>query len=135
MYEIIGDDVPEFLSVPVLTGSTGVGGGSMARADSRDDATLLAGPVIVGVGVLFSTHEDLAVTVHLAGDFNGWSTDAAPLTDEDGDGIWTIVIELDPGSYQYKFVADGGVRWFEDAGNADFVSDPYGGRNSLVVVE
>jgi len=135
VYEILGDEVPEFLSVPVLTGSTGVGGGSMARAASQNDATLLAGPVMVDGGVLFSTREDTAASVHLAGDFNDWSTDAAPLTDEDGDGIWTIVLELDPGSYQYKFVADGGVRWFEDEGNAEFVPDPYGGRNSLVVVE
>jgi len=135
VYEILGDDVPEFLSVPVLTGTTQVGGGSMARAASQDDATLLAGPVMVDGGVLFSTRDDGAVTVSLAGDFNGWSTDATPMTDEDGDGIWTVVIELDPGSYEYKFVADGGARWFEDTGNPEFVPDPYGGRNSLVVVE
>ncbi len=135
VYEIMGDDVPEFLSVPVLTGTSTGGGGSMARADSEDDAEFLAGPVQVDGGVLFSTREALAVTVHLAGDFNGWSTDATPMSDDDGDDIWTVVIELEPGSYQYKFVSDGGARWFEDAGNPDGVSDPYGGKNSLVVVE
>lgn len=136
VYEILGDPVPEFLSEPVLMGSSGSGGGgAMARADSQDDATLLAGPVLVEGGVLFSTRDELGVTVHLAGDFNGWSTDATPMSDEDGDGVWTVVIELDPGTYQYKFVSDGGARWFEDEGNPEFVADPYGGRNSVVVVE
>jgi len=136
VYEILGDEVPEFLSVPVLIGSPGVGGGgSMVRADSQDDATLLAGPVMVDGGVLFSTKDGLGVTVHLAGDFNGWSPDATPMADEDGDDIWTVVIELEPGTYEYKFVSDGGARWFEDEGNPEFNPDPYGGRNSLVVVE
>ncbi|MCD4691233.1 hypothetical protein K8S17_07210 [bacterium] len=135
VYEIMGDELPAFLSVPIVTTSGGAGGGAMARADGADDATLLAGPVYVGDGVLFSIRENTAGTIHLAGAFNAWSTDATPMADDDGDGIWTVVIELEPGSYEYKFVIDGGAQWVADSGNSESVPDPYGGQNSLVVVE
>lgn len=45
-------------------------------------------------------------TVYVAGDFNSWSADANPMTDEDGDGVWTAVIPLPDGSIQYKFQLD-----------------------------
>ena len=107
----------------------------MARAESAEGAELLAGPVLTPEGVLFSHAHASASTVHLAGEFNGWSTDATPMEDPDGDGVWTVVVELPPGRYEYKFVVDGGARWVEDAGNPDTVPDPYGGRNSVIVVE
>ncbi len=136
VYEILGDPVPEFLSVSVLTGAAGDGGGgAMARAESPDEATLLAGPVLLDDGVLFSVRDGSASSVHVAGEFNGWSTDATPLSDDDGDGVWTAVVELEPGRYEYKFVIDGGAKWVADEGNEEFVPDPYGGRNSIVVVE
>jgi hypothetical protein len=46
-----------------------------------------------------------------------------------------VVVELDPGRYEYKFVVDGGAIWLDDKGNPEGVPDPYGGRNSVVVVE
>ena len=46
-------------------------------------------------------------TVFAAGTFNNWSEDAFPLTDSDGDGVWSGDIDLFPGSFQYKFHVDG----------------------------
>ena len=40
------------------------------------------------------------------GSFNGWSGNAHPLSDNDGDGIWETTINLAPGDYEYKFAAD-----------------------------
>ena len=37
------------------------------------------------------------------GMFNGWCGDCAPMTDEDGDNVWTLAIDLEDGSYDYKF--------------------------------
>ncbi|MGE5586146.1 MAG: hypothetical protein ACM309_11570 [Bacillota bacterium] len=74
-----------------------------------------------------------ATSVNVAGTFNGWSATANPMSDPEGDGIWAAVIELAPGSYQYKFVVNGD-KWYEDPYAADFVSDGYGGKNSIVYV-
>ncbi|MGE5572433.1 MAG: hypothetical protein ACM3ZU_05350 [Bacteroidota bacterium] len=74
-----------------------------------------------------------AMSVNVAGTFNGWSATANPMSDPEGDGIWAAVIELAPGSYQYKFVVNGD-KWYEDPYAADFVSDGYGGKNSIVYV-
>ena len=46
-------------------------------------------------------------TVHLNGSFAGWCGDCIPMSDDDGDGIWTVTIPLDDGDYQYKFTVNG----------------------------
>jgi arabinogalactan endo-1,4-beta-galactosidase len=43
-------------------------------------------------------------TVGLAGDFNAWQPQAAPLADPDGDGIWAAPHDLAQGNHSYKFV-------------------------------
>ena len=136
VFTLTGAEPPSFLSEPVLMSSTAAtGGGAMARADSAEDAVLLAGPVILPDGVLFSHKNATASSVHLAGEFNGWSTSATPMADKDGDGVWTVTIELQPGRYEYKFVIDGGVAWEPDPGNPETVDDNHGGQNSVLVIE
>lgn len=71
-----------------------------------------------------------ASKVSLAGEFNGWSDAANPLKNDGG--TWTLVLDLAPGTYQYKFVADG--QWKQDPGNPDGVPDGFGGNNSVVTV-
>ena len=107
----------------------------MARAETTEDAELLAGPVMTPAGVLFSHAHASASSVHLAGDFNGWDPGAQELSDEDGDGVWTVTLEVAPGRYEYKFVIDGGASWELDTGNPERVGDNHGGENSVIVVE
>ena len=45
--------------------------------------------------------------VFLNGNFNGWCGECTPMSDDDGDGIWTITIELEDGDYEYKFTVNG----------------------------
>ncbi|TPW15300.1 MAG: hypothetical protein FD129_921, partial [bacterium] len=53
-------------------------------------------------------------SVHLAGEFNGWSATAWPMSDADGDLVWTLTTPLETGrSYQYKYVVDG-TEWVTD---------------------
>ncbi|MBD3349166.1 MAG: hypothetical protein GF400_08230, partial [Candidatus Eisenbacteria bacterium] len=135
-YTIVGRTPPDFLSESVLGGEdAGTGGGVMARAETPDDAELLEGPVRVPEGYLFSVRAPEADSVHLAGGFNDWSTSATPMSDEDGDGTWTVVADIAPGTYEYKFAIDGGARWVEDQGNPNTAPDPYGGVNSVLVAE
>ncbi len=45
--------------------------------------------------------------VYLAGDFNDWDPSGTPL-EHQGDGLWTVSLELDPGAWPYKFVESSG---------------------------
>ncbi len=93
-------------------------------------------------GILFQYEAPSAKLVTLAGNFNNWGgTEGGgrydptidPMTDTDGDGIWTIVVPLPPGRYQYKFVIDNGVRWEMDPSNAN-TGEEGGIENSLIIV-
>jgi alpha-amylase/alpha-mannosidase (GH57 family) len=135
VYRLIGAEPPQMLEQPILMKRPSVASGPASGVMARGEAELLAGPVMTDEGVLLSHRAAGAGSVHLAGEFNGWSTTATPMSDDDGDGIWTVVVkDIEPGSYQYKFVLDGGV-WEPDAGNPESVPDPYGGQNSLLVIE
>jgi len=46
-------------------------------------------------------------TVYLNGNFSGWCGDCNPMSDDDGDGIWTLTIPLEDGAYEYKFTVNG----------------------------
>ncbi|MEN9394853.1 MAG: hypothetical protein RL362_1074, partial [Bacteroidota bacterium] len=45
-------------------------------------------------------------TPEVNGSFNNWCGSCAPMSDPEGDGIWTLTIPLAAGSYEYKFSAD-----------------------------
>lgn len=94
------------------------------RAAAPSSAAVVAGgqeeslrPRPVGGGWLFSFRAPTgARTVHLAGEFNGWSTSAWLMNDADGDGTWTLTVPLESGrAYQYKYVVNG----------AEWVTDPW----------
>jgi hypothetical protein len=54
-----------------------------------------------------------ARTVNVAGTFNDWNSSSNPLTDPDGDGVYTADVKLTAGEYRYKFVIDGDY-WTHD---------------------
>lgn len=93
-------------------------------------------------GILFSYDSPAARMVTLAGNFNNWGGTQGggrydptidPMFDEDGDGVWTIVVPLPPGRYQYKFVIDNAVRWELDPSNPNTGFEA-GIENSLIIV-
>ena len=45
--------------------------------------------------------------VNLNGSFNGWCGSCTPMTDEDGDGVFSCDVELNDGAIEYKFTVDG----------------------------
>ena len=47
-----------------------------------------------------------AKSINLAGTFNDWNSWTNPLTDPDGDGIYSTEAVVDAGEYRYKFVVD-----------------------------
>jgi hypothetical protein len=52
-------------------------------------------------------------SVNLAGTFNEWNTWSHPLTDPDGDGVFSADLVLKEGPHRYKFVIDGNY-WTHD---------------------
>jgi hypothetical protein len=57
---------------------------------------------------------DTSPGVNLMGTVTDWST-GSPMSDDDGDGIWTLTLNLSAGNYEYKFrIGDGG---WEGIGN------------------
>lgn len=72
-----------------------------------------------------------ARSVSVAGSFNGWDSRRDPLSKESG-GVWRVSLSLSAGRYEYRFVVDG--QWQEDPGAKESASNPYGGRNSVLVV-
>ncbi len=107
----------------------------------------LEGPRKVEGGIMFEFFAPSARVVTLAGDFNRWGGTADgpynPMIDRmyddgthgdrtAGDGIWTIIKNLPPGKYQYKFVVDG-TTWYIDPSNPETVTSG-GFTNSVVNV-
>jgi len=83
-------------------------------------------------GVVLEYYNPSARNVYLAGSFNDWSPDATPM-ESDGDGNWSVTLDLEPGKYQYKFVVDGS--WQPDPDNPVTESDGYGGINSVIEID
>jgi hypothetical protein len=106
------------------------GAGSEGAAAGEPSATA-PGPQITPAGVVrFNFQPQGRVKkIYLAGNFNGWnpSNDDYLLSDEDGDGIYSITINLEPGTYQYKFVIDS--RWTKDPNAPGSHPDGFGGQN------
>jgi 1,4-alpha-glucan branching enzyme len=72
-----------------------------------------------------------ARSVSVAGTFNGWDPKSNPLSKESG-GVWRTALLLAPGRYEYRFIVDG--QWQEDPSAKESAFNPYGGRNSVLVV-
>ncbi len=84
-------------------------------------------------GVRFSIKAVDAKKVAIGGSFNHWDADQYLLTGPDSEGIWTIILPLEEGRYEYLFIIDG-KKWVADP-EAPFVDDGFGGKNSVFVVK
>ncbi len=76
---------------------------------------------------------DIITSITVAGDFNGWASSLDAMKDENQDGTWELNLPLKPGKYRYKFVLNGS-NWIADPTAREFELDPYGGKNSLLIV-
>ena len=80
----------------------------------------------------FLYHAPEATSVKIVGNFNNWVATKDYVMERGEDGTWAKTIPLSPGEYQYKFIVDD--KWVEDRNNPNVVTDPYGGRNSVISV-
>ena len=45
--------------------------------------------------------------VTIAGTFNGWNNGSNPMSDDDGDGVYSITVSVTAGAQEYKFLGNG----------------------------
>ena len=69
--------------------------------------------------------------VSLAGDFNNWDTNAAPMQ-KGPDDIWRLSVPLRPGRYEYRFYADG--VWRDDPSAQQRAANALGSENCVRIV-
>ena len=86
--------------------------------------------------VHLSCHAPEPKAVFVAGTFNDWKPDTAPLQRQ-SDGKWDVELPLAPGRYEYKFVVDG--QWCckpgsgtEDRGDPKCCSNDFGTMNRVL---
>lgn len=78
----------------------------------------------------FRLYRPSAKSVWLAGDFNGWDPRRTPMHRE-ATGHWTCALDLQPGSYEFRYVVDG--NWIVDCASFGLHPGPFG-WNSVVYV-
>ncbi len=81
--------------------------------------------------VSFEIIQPDAKNVYVAGSFNEWKPEMAPLVPL-GNGRWVGDLTLKPGRHEYLFVVDG--QWMPDPNAKESVQNPFGGRNSILGV-
>ena len=85
--------------------------------------------------VVIHFRDQEARDVRIAGDFNGWVPDKGvhSMTEAEGQTtVWTKVLNLPPGTYQYRYVVDG--EWRADPANPESAQGPAGKPNSVLHV-
>ncbi len=73
-----------------------------------------------------------AMEVLLTGAFNSWDTQTL-LMKKNKEGVWKTAIDLAPGCYEYKFLADG--VWVEHISGVETAPNPFGTRNFVTWVK
>ncbi len=73
-----------------------------------------------------------AEAVVVVGDWNNWDPQVQHLAKNNGEGTWSIMMELERGrEYRYQFVIDG-EQWIPDPNAYLQVDDGFGGKNSVL---
>lgn len=83
--------------------------------------------------VVFSVRADPDSKVYLAGNFNNWDPQSREMTDKKNAGVYTAMLFLPPGTYEYKFVING--TWCVDPECSEWVQNSLGTLNSVRRVE
>lgn len=73
-----------------------------------------------------------AISVAVAGDFDGWEGSHG-LSDPDGDGVWTGRVPVKPGVHAYMFLLDGST-WMTDPRADRYAEDGFGNQNAVLAV-
>lgn len=102
-------------------------------AEPSADLRRLFGAHQTSRGVLFVYPAEPTATIHIAGDFNDWSTSAHPMRFNPRVGVHEAIIPLPPGHHRYRLIIDG--KWTADPYNPVSAPNPFGQPDSLIAVQ
>jgi len=88
-------------------------------------------PLLTAGGTLFAVVAPQAQSVAVVGEFSAWQP--IPLTEAASRGVWTTMLELPPGRYEYALVVDG--RWIGQDPLADEYIRSFGEYASVRYVQ
>ncbi len=97
-----------------------------------DSVRRLFGCRATAKGALFVQPATIGSRVQIAGEFNGWRPERAPMVRNEGLGVFELRLDLPPGAYRYRLVVDG--RWCPDAHNPERVWNAFGEADNLLRV-
>ena len=104
----------------------------MKNETKTDRSNLNNGSTPVSKRIHFEFASPTAESVAIAGTFNDWRPSATPMIAL-GQGRWIKDLTLPPGTYEYRFVVDGG-NWTPDPLAPETAPTPFGGLNSVLRV-
>ena len=102
-----------------------------AAIANQEDVVIATAPAVTPDGVMFTVDAPDAAHVQVVGDFNNWAPDGGEM--EPVGRIWKKMLKLAPGRYRYRYVIDG--QWRTDPRNAAVEPGPFGGDDSLLVLD
>jgi hypothetical protein len=116
-------------AAPAATATDSAAPATAPAAAAAPARPMTRGPNLTPAGVVFNFKPDgKPAKIFLAGNFNSWNpSDPKFLLKAEPDGMWSITVKLAPGTYQYKFVADG--QWIKDPSAPGSAPDGFGGQN------
>lgn len=109
---------------------------AQAQTDQERTAAKLSdyyGVSQINDAVVFVTLYPRAHTVQIAGDFNNWKPEDAPMQKVGDSGVWQTQMKLPAGRYRYRLVVDG--QWQQDPYNELTELNPFGGFNSVLEIK
>jgi hypothetical protein len=83
-----------------------VNGGELHLSITEPNPVVPTRPVTLGVDVS-SLPLAPSDVVYVAGGFNGWCANCTPLSDDDGDFVWTTTLNLPLGEHEFQYVVNG----------------------------
>jgi len=126
--EVLREEAPTAVAEDAGIATATAEDSDIATAVDSDFATA---PAVTPDGVIFTIEAPHAAQVQLAGDFNDWTPDGCEM--ELAGRVWKKLLKLPPGRYRYRYVVDG--RWQTDPRNAAVEPSPFGGNDSLLVLD
>jgi chromosome partitioning protein len=126
----VGYDDYQALAAEVLAADASLGE-APSEGSLADEPFEPAAPALTSEGVMFTVEAADAERVQVAGDFNDWTLGDSEM--EPAGAVWKKVVKLPPGRYRYRYVIDG--RWQSDPLNAVAEPSPYGGEDSILIVD